>query len=373
MAIPIYTVLPYCVIYVTGTVHTVMLFLSSNFACARIYTCANPDHSLVMDADVSAPRLTNRERARNRRAAESEEAREQQIARDRACRRQPKYERPAFSRRRAQDRAWHAARTSQAGEARLQQQRTTMRQARATETPKVREARLHQLRVTQQQQLAAETPEEGEACLLQLRVNQQQQLAAETPEEGEARLLQLRVNQQQRLAAETPEEGEARLLQLRINQQQRLATETPEERGARLLRLRVRQQERLTAETPEETEARRQRDREIHMKLSCSLSHEQPLFNQPAVRSKMSRFHSGMAALQLSTCITCMEKFPGMTVRITSAGTECVRCNRDMHTPEAYSLDNNMHPGPVPRELLVRFIYHRILPPVICYLIVCRG
>ena len=45
----------YIYIYVTGTVHTVMLFVSSNFACARI-------HSLVMDADVSAPRLTNRER-----------------------------------------------------------------------------------------------------------------------------------------------------------------------------------------------------------------------------------------------------------------------------------------------------------------------
>ena len=89
------------------------------------------------------------------------------------------------------------------------------------------------------------------------------------------------------------------------------------------------------------------------MALSCSHSHEQPLFNRPAVRSKMNKFHSGIAALQVSTCVTCMEKFPGMTVKMTSAGTECIRCNRDKHTPKAYSLDNNMHPGSVPQELLV--------------------
>ena len=90
-----------------------MLFVSSNFACARIYTytCANPDHSLLMDADVSAPRLTNCERARNRRAAESEEAREQRLARDRARRRRrlaletAEERETRLSRRRAQDRA----------------------------------------------------------------------------------------------------------------------------------------------------------------------------------------------------------------------------------------------------------------------------
>ena len=90
------------------------------------------------------------------------------------------------------------------------------------------------------------------------------------------------------------------------------------------------------------------------MQQSHSLSTGQPLFQQPAVRSKMSKFHFGMAALQVTTCVTCMERFPGMTVRMTSAGTECLRCTRDKHIPKTYSSDNNMHPGPVRQELMVR-------------------
>ena len=42
-----------------------------------------------------------------------------------------------------------------------------------------------------------------------------------------------------------------------------------------------------------------------------------------------------------------------MTTRHTAAGTECTRCHRDTHSPKAYSRENNMHPGPVPMELLV--------------------
>ena len=38
--------------------------------------------------------------------------------------------------------------------------------------------------------------------------------------------------------------------------------------------------------------------------------------------------------------------------------------NRDKYSPKAYSLDNNMHPGPVPQELLVRF-HNLNLPSVI--------
>ena len=85
--------------------------------------------------------------------------------------------------------------------------------------------------------------------------------------------------------------------------------------------------------------------------LPCSLQH--PLLHQPTVRSKMAKFHTAMTSLQVSACVTCMERFPGMTVMITSAGTECARCSKDKHSPKAYSLENNMHPGPVPLELLV--------------------
>ena len=89
--------------------------------------------------------------------------------------------------------------------------------------------------------------------------------------------------------------------------------------------------------------------------MQPSMSH-QPLLHQPAVPSKMSKFHSALAALEVSACVTCMERFPGMTVRVTSAGTECVRCTRDKHSPKAYSSDNNIHPGPVPKELRVKIL-----------------
>ena len=154
----------------------------------------------------------------------------------------------------------------------------------------------------------------------------------------------------QRRALESPEDREARLHQLRASQQQRLAAETPQEREVRLHQLRASQQQCLAVETPEETEARRLHDREHHV-----LSSHEPLLHLLAVSTKMSKFHAGTAALQVSTCVTCMETFPGVTVRITPAGTECVRCNRDKHCPKVYSCDNNMHPGPVPQELLVRY------------------
>ena len=89
------------------------------------------------------------------------------------------------------------------------------------------------------------------------------------------------------------------------------------------------------------------------MQPLVSHSPGQLLLHQAVVKSRMNHFHSRMASLQVSTCVTCIEKFPGMTVRTTAAGTECVRCNRDKNRPKAYSCGNNMHPGPVPQELLV--------------------
>ena len=44
-----------------------------------------------------------------------------------------------------------------------------------------------------------------------------------------------------------------------------------------------------------------------------------PLFQQPAVRSKMTNFHSKIAALEMSKCITCLEKFPALNVKAVSA------------------------------------------------------
>ena len=41
---------------------------------------------------------------------------------------------------------------------------------------------------------------------------------------------------------------------------------------------------------------------------------EVPLFHQPRILSKMVQFHSRLASLQILKCITCLERFPGITV-----------------------------------------------------------
>ena len=162
----------------------------------------------------------------------------------------------------------------------------------------------------------------------------------------------MRARQQERIDSETPSERAARLQDLRAHQQERIDSEIPEETAARLQDLRARRQERIDSETPEETAARCRRDREAHSHRPPLVS-AQPLLYQPAVQSRMRKFHSQLASLEVFTCTTCLERFPGMTTRHTAAGTVCIRCHRDTHTLKAYSRENNMHPGPVPMELLV--------------------
>ncbi len=70
----------------------------------------------------------------------------------------------------------------------------------------------------------------------------------------------------------------------------------------------------------------------------------------------MTNFHSRIAALQVSKCSTCLERFPGLNVKPVfpdSDNTECVCCRQDKHIPKTYSSGNNMDPGPVPSELQV--------------------
>ena len=197
-----------------------------------------------------------------------------------------------------------------------------------------------------------------------MKTSEQRRIAAETPVDTDARLCQARLSQQQRIAAETQEETEARLCQARLSQQRRIAAETPEETEARLCQARLSQQQRIVSEMLEETLARRYQDQLNHQQHTRHLcSSALSLLHQPAVTAKMNRFHSGIAALQVSTCVTCMERFPGMTVRVTSAGTECVRCAQDKHIPKTYSYENNMHAGTVPQDLTVS----KSFSPYICY------
>ena len=112
-------------------------------------------------------------------------------------------------------------------------------------------------------------------------------------------------------------------------------------RAAHLQQSRRRQQEARAVEADGDRNNRLQQDRDHHRvrrMVDCQYS----LFHQPAVHSKINKFHSGMTGLQVRTCITCMERFPGMTVKMTSAGTECIRCTKDEHSPKTFSSENNM-------------------------------
>ena len=83
---------------------------------------------------------------------------------------------------------------------------------------------------------------------------------------------------------------------------------------------------------------------------------ELPPLQQPAVHSKMKTFHSRLGSLQVTKCVTCLERFPGLNVTVVapdSNDAECVCCRRDKHIPKVYSSANNMNPGAVPPELLV--------------------
>ena len=153
---------------------------------------------------------------------------------------------------------------------------------------------------------------------------------------------------------EPTQERDACLLAMR----QRTASETTQERETRHRRMRLSQQQHRASQTHHDTEARRQQDAEYHRRQT-QINSAIPLLQQPGVRSKIKTFHMQLAALQVPKCITCLERFPGLTVRAISPisnETECLHCRQDKHIPKLYSSANNMNPGPLPPQLLVCFI-----------------
>ena len=103
-------------------------------------------------------------------------------------------------------------------------------------------------------------------------------------------------------------------------------------------------------ETAKEREVRLQCDRQRQRDQQLVRS-QLPLFEQHSIRAKMHKFHAHFAMVDLSTCTTCLESFPGLQLHLGSA--ECLRCCRDKHIPKLYSSSNNMDPGPIPSKLQV--------------------
>ena len=158
-------------------------------------------------------------------------------------------------------------------------------------------------------------------------------------------------NQHIRLSTETNDKREARLDRMSANQHLRLAAETKSERAARLEHQSANHHLRLAVKTDDEREARMecvaapvQQRRDLDERL--------PLHEQHHVQAAMHSFHAEMSSIEIPTCSTCMETFPGM--KINSRTSECLRCTRDRREPKHYSSSNNMHPGAVPTVLQVR-------------------
>ena len=83
-----------------------------------------------------------------------------------------------------------------------------------------------------------------------------------------------------------------------------------------------------------------------------------PLFEQCAVRHKMSTFHSKLMSLEFHRCSTCLECFPDLSMA-SGGSTECTRCSHDKHIPKLYTTANNMNPGTVPPQLQVYPLFAR--------------
>ena len=205
----------------------------------------------------------------------------------------------------------------------------------------------------------------NQACNSRSRELYNQRMTAETPEAREARLARRRVTYRARRDAETPERREARLAAARA----RRDAETPEAREARLARRRLtdiarrdacreraRAQSRRANETPAERDHRlaADRDRSQSRRDRARVEQDQLEASQSNSSSRMVGFYESISSLSFSTCETCLEQFPNMSVSRQPNGVhECRRCATDKHIPKLYSSGNNMNPGPVPPQLQV--------------------
>ena len=124
-------------------------------------------------------------------------------------------------------------------------------------------------------------------------------------------------------------------------------------REARLQQMCTHQRQEHTRETAEAIKLRLQSDRQRHQQQR-STDPGVPLLDQPNMRAKLHHFHASLASLEASTCTTCFEALPRLP--LTTQSLECKRCANDGHIPKLYSIDNDMHPGPVPPQLQVGYL-----------------
>ena len=191
-----------------------------------------------------------------------------------------------------------------------------------------------------------------------MKLRQQRRRALETTEQRHTCLERQRIIDEQRRANESGEQRHTRLERQRIIDEERRAVESEKHRQTCLEQQRHLDHLRMTAQTEEERQARLEHNQQQHREYrSRHLQHS--LIDQESAHSKVFKFHSKLAELQVNTCSTCAERFPGLTVKyaMPSGNAECSQCHNDKHIPKLFSFINNMHPGPIPPELQVIILW----------------
>ena len=89
----------------------------------------------------------------------------------------------------------------------------------------------------------------------------------------------------------------------------------------------------ISSEGAQKLQAHLQQERQRHSQQR-DMTSDVPLFEQPAVHSKMLNFHSKLASLQFHNCIICLECFPNLILSANS--TLCAHCNWDNRIPNLY-------------------------------------
>ena len=121
---------------------------------------------------------------------------------------------------------------------------------------------------------------------------------------------------------------------MREQEHERRGAETDEQREVRLQHMREQEHERRSAEDAEQRNSRLQLIQARRQRQSAHL--QVALLDQPSVRSKMLDFHLSISSIEVPTCTTCLEGFPGLNM--CSGLSECNRCHRDSTALQAILL-----------------------------------
>ena len=330
-------------------------------------------------------RLSDVERLRLSRAVESEDMRTTRLDKDaRKKAEKRKAETSAERQQRLAAETLHKAQAKQAESPAERQQRLAAEalhkaQAKQAESPAERQQRLaaealHKAQAKQaespaerQQRLAAEALHKAQAKQAESPAERQQRLAAETLHKAQAKQAESPAERQQRLAAEALHKAQAKQAESPAERQQRLASKASHQSQVRQTESSAENERRRTADarhkslTRQAETASERAERLTAASQAMSQMRESrrsqtstlPDVAEPAEPARPEfwehglEFHRAMESRDFLICVTCHELQFTVTDNDDSRYV-CKRCTKD---PVTFSAENDMDPGPVPKEL----------------------